>query len=248
MVIQYFNENQEFVFENHGLLILLSGSLTLNSGGEEGIRVRKNEFVVVDNLPEITSASPYLKGYVIGFGEQEDEKLVGLMDQLKESQASGKVFHFSREETITDLLQSAEKLKDDLALESSYMHILLSELLRQIQLVQHTNTTIFEKFTRLIDDNIGQNYCAGEYAELLSVPITSLIDEVKEEVGKTPCKVITEHVIANAQDRLLQTGDSSKMIAYQLGFDDPYYFIKYFKKNVGVTPTQFRKQHLVLEE
>lgn len=74
----------------------------------------------------------------------------------------------------------------------------------------------------------------------MGIPLRKLIQEVKKNENKTPCNFITQKVIEKAKYKLENTDDTSQMIAYQLGFEDPYYFIKYFKKNTELTPTQYR--------
>lgn len=77
---------------------------------------------------------------------------------------------------------------------------------------------------------------------MMGISPKKLIREVKNHEQKTPCNFITSKVIEKAKHKLRHTEDTSQMIAYQLGFQDPYYFIKYFKKNTTLTPTQYRKQ------
>lgn len=244
MKISILKNNQKHTTEGLGLLILFSGSVTLESGLEKGFNVKKRNFLIYHTGFEISTASPYLDGYLIDFQLEEDDKLQGMLSQLRIHQQFFESFRLTESDGIKELVLSLFKHQSDIALAYSYGHILLSKLLSEINSPQEGAISVYEKFKLLIDDNIQNNYCAGEYAEMLEVPITTLIQEVKNEVDKTPCKVITEGVISYAQNRLLNTNDSSKMIAHQLGFDDPYYFIKYFKKSVGITPTQFRKKQL----
>ncbi|MDC1385752.1 helix-turn-helix domain-containing protein [Crocinitomicaceae bacterium] len=43
--------------------------------------------------------------------------------------------------------------------------------------------------------------------------------------------------------RLLQTGMSAKEVAYDLNFDDPGHFSKFFKSKTGCSPSEFRNVH-----
>ena len=248
MKVTNLKNNQVNTVQELGILVLFSGSITLDPESQTAFVVKKGSFLICDNDFEISTASPYLDGYLIDFDRNKDKRLQDILSELIDYQEYWNTFRLSDEVSIKELVSSLVKNKSDEGLIYSYAHILLSKLKEQIQSSQGNATSIFEKFRLLIDDNVQHNYCAGEYAEMLEIPITTLIQEVKREVGKTPCKVITDRVIDYAQKRLSNTNDSSKMIAYQLGFDDPYYFIKYFKKNVGVTPTQFRKQQLLETE
>lgn len=63
----------------------------------------------------------------------------------------------------------------------------------------------------------------------------------KEELGMTFVEYLTQLRMDEARRLLTQTGRSIQEIAERVGYDDPSYFCKVFKKNVGATPKQFRK-------
>jgi YesN/AraC family two-component response regulator len=50
-------------------------------------------------------------------------------------------------------------------------------------------------------------------------------------------------LIDEAKNLLLQPNKSVKEVAYELGFEYPAYFSRLFKKNEGITPTDFRVKH-----
>jgi AraC family transcriptional activator of pobA len=47
-----------------------------------------------------------------------------------------------------------------------------------------------------------------------------------------------------AKNILMSTSNTVAETAYQLGFENPPYFSKLFKKEVGLTPTEYREQFL----
>jgi len=59
-------------------------------------------------------------------------------------------------------------------------------------------------------------------------------------LGKTPMQMIQERVILEAQRLLLYSELNINQICYKLGFDDPSYFVKYFKKHAKIAPSEFR--------
>jgi AraC family transcriptional activator of pobA len=64
---------------------------------------------------------------------------------------------------------------------------------------------------------------------------------IKSKTGKTVNTWITEKTIAEAQALLAQTAKPIKEIAYQLGFQEPTHFSRFFKKQTGFTPSTFRR-------
>jgi DNA-binding response OmpR family regulator len=71
-----------------------------------------------------------------------------------------------------------------------------------------------------------------------------LYRKLKAVAGWSVNSLIREVRITEAKKLLKNPELNISEIAYQLGFSDPLYFSKYFKKEVGVAPVQFRKEHL----
>ncbi|MEP6928477.1 MAG: helix-turn-helix domain-containing protein [Flavobacterium sp.] len=81
-------------------------------------------------------------------------------------------------------------------------------------------------------------YMASE----LSLSSRYLSDLLKQETGKTALEHIHISLVAEAKNLLLSTGNTVSETAYQLGFENPPYFSRLFKKEVGLTPTEYREQ------
>ena len=67
---------------------------------------------------------------------------------------------------------------------------------------------------------------------------------LKQETGKTALELIHLYVISEAKNLLLSGERSISEIAYQLGFENPPYFSRLFKKEVGISPKKFKSQLL----
>jgi AraC-like DNA-binding protein len=67
-----------------------------------------------------------------------------------------------------------------------------------------------------------------------------LSDLLKQETGKTALELIHLHVISEAKNLLVEGNLSISEIAYQLGFENPPYFSRLFKKEVGMSPKEFK--------
>jgi AraC-like DNA-binding protein len=83
------------------------------------------------------------------------------------------------------------------------------------------------------------NYLASQ----LHLSPKYLSDLLKQETGKTALELIHLYVISEAKNMLVVGDQSISEIAYQLGFENPPYFSRLFKKEVGMSPKEF-KNHL----
>jgi len=80
-----------------------------------------------------------------------------------------------------------------------------------------------------------------EFAETLSVHVNHLNRSLKQVTDKTTSQLIADRMIKEAKILLQDTKWNIMEIAWSLGFEDPSHFIRFFKKNVDLTPTTFRK-------
>jgi AraC-like DNA-binding protein len=81
-------------------------------------------------------------------------------------------------------------------------------------------------------------------AEQLNLSPKYLSDLLKQETGKTALELIHLFVISEAKNLLLSGEHSISEIAYKLGFENPPYFSRLFKKEVGMSPKEFKNQSL----
>ena len=84
----------------------------------------------------------------------------------------------------------------------------------------------------------------NDFADLLFITPTHLSDTIKDVLGKSPCNVYEEKLIKLSKELLLNTNKTIAEIAVTLTYD-PSNFTKFFKRFEGITPKEFRNQHLV---
>ena len=100
---------------------------------------------------------------------------------------------------------------------------------------------LLRSYQQLIDKHFRTIKLPKEYAELLYVTPNHLNALCQDLLGKTAGDLIRDRVLLEAK-RLLTNADMTiTEIAYDLNFQDNSYFNRFFKKNVGVTPDDFRK-------
>ncbi|UOQ71464.1 helix-turn-helix domain-containing protein [Hymenobacter cellulosilyticus] len=71
-----------------------------------------------------------------------------------------------------------------------------------------------------------------------------LTDLLKQETGHTALDHIHSFLLGEAKNLLLGTDNTIAQTAYQLGFDNPTYFSRLFKKEIGLTPREYRARFL----
>ena len=80
------------------------------------------------------------------------------------------------------------------------------------------------------------------YIDLLNISEKRLNQATSNTFSKTPKEMINDRIIQEAKRYLTFTNKSIKEIGVSLNFEDPSYFIKYFKKITTKTPIEFRKE------
>jgi AraC family transcriptional activator of pobA len=97
-----------------------------------------------------------------------------------------------------------------------------------------------EALQRLVEDSFRQQRQIGFYARALAMTADRLNDHVKRVTGVTAGHLIRQRVLTEAKRELVFTGRAIHDIAYDLGFTDPSHFARFFRKQTGMTPHDFR--------
>jgi len=98
-----------------------------------------------------------------------------------------------------------------------------------------------QEFMDLIESNINTIKSVAVYADLVHLSPFQLNSLTKSLVGKTVAVLIEDQILLEAKRYLLATSNQVNQIAFQLGYEDVSYFIRFFKKRTGQTPEAFRK-------
>ena len=100
----------------------------------------------------------------------------------------------------------------------------------------------FEELTRLLETNISMMKRVSQYAALMNLSSYQINAITKASVDKTVSELINDQIILEAKRHLLATASPVKEIADLLGYEDPSYFIRFFRKQTGKSPDMFRKK------
>lgn len=99
----------------------------------------------------------------------------------------------------------------------------------------------FLNFRKLIEENYCRLHTVKDYASLLNVSSKTLTLYVNECSKYSPLELINNRIILEAKRLLRYTVLSVKEIAFRLGFEDPSYFAKFFKRLVKQSPADYRE-------
>ena len=103
--------------------------------------------------------------------------------------------------------------------------------------------TLFQKYLQLVNNFYIEKKTVEEYAELLNITPHHLSQSVKMASDKNALSFINDRLLSEAKTFIRFTELDIAEIAFQLNFSDPANFGKFFKKNAGMTPLEFRKMN-----
>lgn len=97
-----------------------------------------------------------------------------------------------------------------------------------------------DRFRELIHQHFRENLRLQNYASMMAVSPAQLRAACVAATGLSPTKLIHARLIIEAKRNLIFGDMSIEQIAYGLGFVDTAYFTRFFRKEVGQSPSQFR--------
>ncbi len=153
-------------------------------------------------------------------------------------------------ETLNQILNIGHQ-KNDTEIVLAYLNTLLVELncaYFKNEPIDNVNTNIakFVEFKLMVETNLKEQPSIPTMAEKLALTPNSLYRLVKEYSGISPKDFITNRLMMEAQRKLRYSNLSVKELAYELGFNDPDYFSRLFKKSTGKSVSQFLQNQELL--
>ena len=163
------------------------------------------------------SRPPYLD-----CSEEGNRYLLPIFNMLKEECA--------REESDWDLVES---------LMNSFLRYIL-RFASQSSLKGEVRDSRVNKVVDLIEQHYTTHKHCDFYAQALSITNKRINEIVKAEKGKTVTQLIHDRIILEANRELIFSTKTIKTIAFELGFEDPAYFSRFYRGQMKESPAQFR--------
>jgi AraC family transcriptional activator of pobA len=105
---------------------------------------------------------------------------------------------------------------------------------------RRSEVCLAERFRELIDQHYRANLPLQDYASMMAVSLAQLRAACTAATGQSPTRMIHARIITEAKRNLIFGNTSMEQIAFSLGFSNAAYFTRFFRKEVGQTPSQFR--------
>ncbi len=210
--IHAFDGNEDY----SGVIVLFNASFLVDEETSESIFLKYNVFNAYDSVP------------YYNVSEDEAERLMLLVNEM------------NREYSLT----GAFAHKD-------YMQYLVRLFLIRVQrsgerreipklYVSSIANRTFVRFRQLLEQNFHSVHTVKEYADMLNISSRTLTKYVGESAHISPLHIINDRIVLEAKRQLQHTALSVKEIGFALGFEDPSYFVKFFKRMTGRMPSEFR--------
>jgi AraC family transcriptional activator of pobA len=101
---------------------------------------------------------------------------------------------------------------------------------------------LFRRFSRVLERDYASHHDAAHYADALAMPPAALSHALTQVAGRSTKELVIDRVMLEAARLLRFTDRTVGQIAYQIGFSDPLYFSRAFKRHVGEPPTAYRER------
>ena len=188
-----------------------------------------------------------------------------IVDHDQEVSCSGLLFYGTKD-TPRVLLDEIEAPKFELLLkvfedefkegdnlQGEMLRMLLKRLivkLTRIYKAQHVDETIVKtdldiirQFGLLVELNFKEKHQVQDYADLLHKSPKTLANLFGKHSDRTPLQIIQDRIALEAKRMLIYTDASASEVGYSCGFEEPAHFSRFFKRQIGESPSAFRKAH-----
>ncbi len=106
---------------------------------------------------------------------------------------------------------------------------------------RHRSSELFRHYLQRVNSDYQQHRTLASYAEELGITAPYLNQLCKQLTGRSAQQILHERLLLEAKRTLLYTALRVNEIAYQLGFSDPAYFTRFFRRLTGMAPLTYRR-------
>lgn len=105
-----------------------------------------------------------------------------------------------------------------------------------------TQRALYTRWVVLLESHYREHWPVSRYASQLGLSVERLNRMVRSQTGQTAQALLHERLLRETCRRLLHVAVPVSALAFELGFDDPAYFCRFFKRHTGLSPRAWREQ------
>lgn len=251
------------VYKENEELIL---SIVWNAGKDQKVIIDEAEY----DFPE-QSILPLLANHSFRFEDssslitwQFNRDFYCIIDHDQEVSCAGFIFYGSKELLFIQLSDEDEQkiktlyqvFRDEFAekdgIQGEMLRMLLKRLIIMITRlgkkqywnkdVSKEETDLVREFNVLVENNFKELHQVQDYANLLNKSPKTLANSFAKYSEKSPLAIIQERIVLEAKRLLFYTDKTASEIAYEVGFDEPSSFSRFFKKHTSISPSKFKAE------
>lgn len=151
----------------------------------------------------------------------------------------GMTYHFEERENYLPIVMQAEKNSD---LRGWFVKKFSEACKNMMTKKEEHENQLVVKAQNYIQENFQKDLSLDEVSRQLDLSPYYFSKLFKEETGYNFVEYLTSLRMKKAQELLMQESLSMKEICVSVGYSDPNYFSRIFKKHMGVTPTEYREK------
>lgn len=239
------------------IFLVIEGSTVLIHNDEKTLVSAPSFITIPKNTEHGFEHQTEMKGWIISLSDAVLEHMI-----KRETEAVIAIETFQLTEVVKDtfsevvfknMLECIEEYHQDnlgklLMLESMIgkIIVLLSRIPQTtpLRIFNKDNSSIihFRRFSQLIRESYTYKKSIEQYAAELNITTGHLSRVCNIIAQQHPKEVIMDYFINESKVLLSDMEKSINEIGYSIGFDDPSYFSRIFKKKTGITPNEFRKK------
>lgn len=128
---------------------------------------------------------------------------------------------------------------------ATIVFVTLSRMMTANFLVDPTRNAadLLPRFRRLIDEHLRERWSVAQFARALGVSPDRLHDVCRRKLGRTPSQLIQECILQTADGILERREVPIKQVSFLLGFKDPTYFNRFFRRHMKLPPGLYRQRY-----
>lgn len=254
-------------FNDFVITSMLRGKKVMHLFDKQGFDYMPGQTVIVPpavtmkiDFPEATDLNP-TQCIALAIDNEQIKKTISYLNEFFPKEDSNSKwflnydeYHFYNNEEIAYLINKVIRICSEKSKEKDVLaDLMLKELLVRIMQSQNLKTFNDENATKnnplayvigYIKANLNEKISIDSLSNKACMSKATFYRLFKRELGISPNDFILAEKMNKAKELLSRPGNKIAAISYELGFSDSNYFIRAFKKIVGITPGAFQVQAL----